>query len=159
MSEFSAKQIASFEEVVRSRRSVRGYLKQQVPEDILEKVFETARWSPSGTNVQPWHICVASGAACDEIRQGFLNRIDQGEPIKRITSPTAKWGNPFGVASVIAPKRFGAQWVLPGRIAKGVRGLITETTNSSMHLTSSFSACMSFLVLRLRVMWGCTPKR
>ena len=44
----------SLEEAVRSRRSVRGFLDRPVPQDVMEKVFDIARWSPSGTNMQPW---------------------------------------------------------------------------------------------------------
>ena len=36
----------SFEEAVRSRRSVRGFLDRPVPQDVMEKVFDIARWSP-----------------------------------------------------------------------------------------------------------------
>lgn len=95
MTEFSEEQIASFETLVRTRRSVRGFLDEAVPQETLERIFETARWSPSGTNVQPWSVCVASGDACARIRQGFLNRIDQGEPIKTDHEPDGKVGDPF----------------------------------------------------------------
>ncbi|MEQ9452044.1 MAG: nitroreductase [Pseudomonadales bacterium] len=95
MIDFSEAQIASFEELVRARRSVRGFLPQTVPDEILQRVFELARWSPSGTNVQPWRVCVASGEACDEIRRGFLQRMDAGEPIKTDHLPDGKVGDPF----------------------------------------------------------------
>ena len=42
----------SFETAVKSRRSVRGFQNREVPQDILNKVFEIARWSPSGTNMR-----------------------------------------------------------------------------------------------------------
>ena len=72
--DFSLEQIAVFDQVVRSRRSVRGFLDQRVPEDVMQAIFETARWAPSGTNVQPWHTCVASGSVRDELRTEFLRR-------------------------------------------------------------------------------------
>lgn len=95
MSEFSPEQIASFDEIVRARRSVRGFLNKQVPPEVLQKLFESARWSPSGTNVQPWQVCVASGDACEQIRQGFLERIDRGEPIKTDHEPDGKVADPY----------------------------------------------------------------
>ena len=67
--------------MVRQRRSVRGFLPTEVPEDTLTAIFETASWAPSGTNVQPWHVCVASGATCDMLREGFLARFDAGEKV------------------------------------------------------------------------------
>lgn len=73
---------AQFDALVRNRHSVRGFKPDRVPQDLIEAVFETARWSPSGTNVQPWHVCVASGEVCESLRQGFLQRFDAGEPIR-----------------------------------------------------------------------------
>jgi nitroreductase len=73
-SEFSAGEIDLFDQVVKSRRSVRGFLHKRVPEHILKQVFETAGWAPSGTNVQPWYTCVASGEVRDNLRASFLDR-------------------------------------------------------------------------------------
>ena len=70
-----------FDHLVRERRSVRGFTNKQVPEETLNAIFETARWSPSGTNVQPWYVYVASGEACNRIRNGFIERFDAGEPV------------------------------------------------------------------------------
>ena len=76
MTAFSADDISLFERLVRTRRSVRGFLPDRVPDALMQKIFETARWSPSGTNVQPWHICVASGEVRDQLRAEFLRRAE-----------------------------------------------------------------------------------
>jgi hypothetical protein len=81
MLEFNVQEIASFETLVRTRRSVRGFLDKPVPNDLMTRVFETARWSPSGTNVQPWQICVASGETRDRIRDGLMERTRNHEPV------------------------------------------------------------------------------
>ena len=65
----------SFEEAVRSRRSVRGFLDRPVPQDVMEKVFDIARWSPSGTNMQPWQTFVASGELRDTLREQMMARV------------------------------------------------------------------------------------
>ena len=87
--------IDNFASLVRERRSVRGFLDKRVPEDILRAVFETARWSPSGTNVQPWHVCVASGEVCDRLRQGFLERFGAGVKIQTDHIPDGRTGAPW----------------------------------------------------------------
>jgi coenzyme F420-0:L-glutamate ligase/coenzyme F420-1:gamma-L-glutamate ligase len=43
---------------LRSRRSVRRFLDQPVPGDILHRILETAGWSPSAHNRQPWRFAV-----------------------------------------------------------------------------------------------------
>jgi len=81
MQAFSDEEIENFEKLVRSRHSIRGFLDKQVPEALMQRIFETARWSPSGTNVQPWHICVASGATRDHLRNEFMERTRNNEPV------------------------------------------------------------------------------
>lgn len=66
--------------IVRARRSVRGFRKEQVPAATLRSVFELAQSAPSNCNVQPWRSYVASGAACERIRAGLLARIDGRVP-------------------------------------------------------------------------------
>ena len=95
MSGFSPDDVTSFDTLVRARKSVRGFQDRPVPHDVLQQIFETARWSPSGTNVQPWHVCVASGATRDRLRDGFLERIANDEPIKTDHVPDGKTGDPW----------------------------------------------------------------
>lgn len=95
MSGFSPEDVTSFDNLVRARKSVRGFQDRPVPDDVLQQIFETARWSPSGTNVQPWHVCVASGATRDRLRDGFLERIANDEPIKTDHVPDGKTGDPW----------------------------------------------------------------
>ena len=40
--------------VIKERRSVRRYRGDPIPEDMLLRVLEAARLSPSGKNLQPW---------------------------------------------------------------------------------------------------------
>lgn len=83
-------QAAAFDELVRTRRSVRGFLDQQIPNEVMQAIFETARWSPSGTNVQPWEVCVASGEVTQKLRTGFMERAKRREPIKTDHAPDGR---------------------------------------------------------------------
>jgi nitroreductase len=47
-------------EIIENRRSIRVFKKQDVSQDIIEKLLEAARWAPSAGNVQPWAFVVAS---------------------------------------------------------------------------------------------------
>ncbi len=47
-----------FYEVIKTRRSVRSYKKEPVPDDVLEKVLNAARIAPSGSNRQPWKFII-----------------------------------------------------------------------------------------------------
>ncbi|MBQ4169081.1 MAG: nitroreductase family protein, partial [Bacteroidales bacterium] len=43
-----------------SRKSVRSYTDQPVPEDMVETLLRAAMAAPSGMNVQPWHFIVVN---------------------------------------------------------------------------------------------------
>ena len=41
-----------------NRRSIRLFKPDQVPEDVLWTLLETARWAASGQDLQPWYIVI-----------------------------------------------------------------------------------------------------
>ena len=45
-------------DVIRGRRSVRRYLPKPVPDEVLSRVLEAARWAPSPHGRQPWRFAV-----------------------------------------------------------------------------------------------------
>ena len=54
-----------FDEVIMGRKSIRGFKKKAVPQELLEEVFELALRSPSSMNTQPWHFHVVTGEILD----------------------------------------------------------------------------------------------
>ena len=67
-------------EAVSSRRAVRGFTAQPVPGEVLERVLSAARWSPSGSNLQPWHTYVLTGAPLAELKKVAVERVAAREP-------------------------------------------------------------------------------
>jgi nitroreductase len=47
-------------ELVRNRWSPRAFADKAIPHDILQSLFEAARWAPSSSNEQPWAYLVAA---------------------------------------------------------------------------------------------------
>jgi nitroreductase len=47
-------------EIIKNRRSIRVFKKQDIPQGIIENLLEAARWAPSAGNVQPWTFVVVS---------------------------------------------------------------------------------------------------
>ncbi len=45
-------------ELVKTRRSVRSFKTDPVPDEYVDKIIEVARWAPSGANSQPWEFIV-----------------------------------------------------------------------------------------------------
>ena len=66
-------------EAVRTRRSVRNFTNRPVPREALERVLAGAAWAPSGSNIQPWHTYVVTGASLVEIRKLAGERVAAGD--------------------------------------------------------------------------------
>ncbi|MGE5279394.1 MAG: nitroreductase family protein [Deltaproteobacteria bacterium] len=49
--------------VIRRRRSVRHFLRKDLPAPVVRRLLEAGRWAPSGLNNQPWRFCVIKDAA------------------------------------------------------------------------------------------------
>ncbi len=54
-------------EAIRQRISIRRFLPTPVPESQLWNLLDTARWSPSGGNLQPWKVVAVAGAERDAV--------------------------------------------------------------------------------------------
>ncbi len=54
-------------ECIRTRRTVRDFRPDPVPDDVLYRILQAARWAPSSSNTQPWHFIVIKNP--DTIKQ------------------------------------------------------------------------------------------
>ena len=45
-------------ELVKTRRSIRRFKPEPVPDEYINRIIEAARWAPSGFNSQPWEFVV-----------------------------------------------------------------------------------------------------
>jgi len=72
-----------YDEVVRSRRSIRGYLDKPVPKALVREVLEVAMRAPTSLNTQPWNFYVVAGDVLDRIRKGNVERNLAGVPHSR----------------------------------------------------------------------------
>lgn len=82
-----------YEEVVRGRRSIRGYKPDPVPQKVIEEVIALATRCPSSMNTQPWHFYVVTGEPLERIRQGNTERNLAGvTPSREIRSHGAYEG-------------------------------------------------------------------
>lgn len=72
-----------FEELVRQRRSIRGYKKEPVPKELILEIIEVASGAPSSMNTQPWHFHVITGEPLDQIRAGNTELMMAGAKPQR----------------------------------------------------------------------------
>jgi nitroreductase len=62
MSEKTALTQHSIHDLLMQRWSPRAFAAQAVEQEKLLRLFEAARWAPSGSNLQPWNFIVATSA-------------------------------------------------------------------------------------------------
>ena len=63
-------------ELVMKRRSIRNFKTDDVPDELIKKILEVARWAPSGANSQPWEFVVIKDRAVKErIREIILEAL------------------------------------------------------------------------------------
>lgn len=72
-----------FSELIKARKSVRGYQQKPVPREVIEELLSVAKWSPSSMNTQPWHVHVVTGEPLERIRRGNTENMVKGVPPKR----------------------------------------------------------------------------
>jgi nitroreductase len=77
-----------FLELVKNRRSFRRFKSDPVPKDIVEKVLEAARHSPSAGNSQPWEFVVVQDA---ETKKSITQSITSGYQKLHKADPTMYW--------------------------------------------------------------------
>ena len=71
-------------EAIQSRRSVRAFLPEPVPQDVLCKVLELGTRAISANNSQPWQFAVVTGEMLERLRAHNLRALTDGCPPDRV---------------------------------------------------------------------------
>lgn len=79
-------------ELAKARRTIRGFKKDQdVPEELVEKILEVARFAPSGGNSQPWEFIVVRDPVMRErIAELFIKQTADKHEMEIAIRGTAK---------------------------------------------------------------------
>lgn len=57
---------------LRSTGAIRSFTEESVPDDVLERILETARFAPNGGNRQAWHVVIVRERALrDELAAAY----------------------------------------------------------------------------------------
>src|SRR6266496_1976083 len=70
--------IGVLDELLNERYSVRAFLPQPVPHEIIEHVLATAQRTASWCNSQPWQVLIASGEAKERFRKLIYQEAASG---------------------------------------------------------------------------------
>jgi nitroreductase len=77
-------------ECIKTRMSIRKFKGEAVPPELLMKVIDVARWSPSYKNSQPWEVIVVSGGQKEALSKLLIELLENGiEPEPDLPAPHA----------------------------------------------------------------------
>jgi hypothetical protein len=81
---------------VLTRKSIRAYKATPVPRDLLARILDEARHSPSCANTQPWEFAVFGGAVMEEMRKTYRERfLTGGAANPEVPYPFMAWPEPY----------------------------------------------------------------
>jgi nitroreductase len=62
---------------IESRRSIRKFKPEPVAKELLMEIFNTARWSPSYKNTQPWECVLLSGGKKEALTEMMVRLLEK----------------------------------------------------------------------------------
>jgi nitroreductase len=71
------------EQTIRERRSIRLFLSQPVPPELINEALALAVLAPSNSNLQLWHLVLVSGPGRERLVHALLEAAQKGPPISR----------------------------------------------------------------------------
>jgi iodotyrosine deiodinase len=94
---------AAFAELMASRRSVRDFSPEPVPESVIEDAVRAAATAPSGANIQPWRFVVVTDPerkrrlreAAEAEEYDFYHRRASDEWLDAVAQFGTDWHKPF----------------------------------------------------------------
>ena len=72
----------SFSELAASRHSVRDFLPDPVPQEVLDAILDDARQAPSWSNTRPFMLALATGERADRLREAYVRRFNTTLPFQ-----------------------------------------------------------------------------
>jgi nitroreductase len=101
------------DQAIRERHSTRMFLPRPVPRDLVNEALALAQWAPSNSNIQPWRLVLASGAARDRLKDALFKVVDHDNPdIPRCQRRS-------NITALSLGRRFTARWVSPSQTRRG----------------------------------------
>jgi nitroreductase len=131
--------IENLHELVSRRRSIRGYDEsREVPDEMIRKILDCARWAPSGGNGQPWEfIVVRDRETRHKIADFYLKQLEPKREMDLAVRGQAKMtGDGFRSAPVhiiiLGDPRVKESYPIRTKLEKAESHFITGLANATL---------------------------
>ncbi|MBI2371509.1 MAG: nitroreductase family protein [Deltaproteobacteria bacterium] len=128
--------------LVQQRRSIRRFRRDPVPDEVIHKLIEVARYAPSAGNAQPWEfIVVREQKTKDRIAEIYLEQLQEKAKVEELRPPEYRfWGKDSPSLSVgfrdaaalivvIGDPRLVDAYPLRTKLDKGPQHIISSLAN------------------------------
>ena len=135
--------------LVKTRRSIRNFKMDPIPDEYVEKIIEVARWAPSGANSQPWEFIVVKDREIkDKIVSIVKEHSEYGRKVELTREEDLRW--PSAARAVGQPgfKDAPAFIILCGDPrTRESYPLLTFLTRGDSHFASSLASAFLYMTL------------
>jgi nitroreductase len=162
---FKKEGVMRLAEVAITRRSIRKYLKKDVPDELIIQAFELARWAPSGGNFQPWQFIVVKKReiikriadavqAKVDILTGWPEAREVGETAERYRNNASYFREaPVLIAALSGEYKSVADSILFKRGEKDAVAVeMTKNRQSAPTRVQQIGGCIALILLALHSM-------
>lgn len=73
--------VTSLFDVILARRSIRRYEDKEISKNVLDKILEAGRQSPSAANKQPYHFVIVTDSEIKQKMSGMFSRFLKEAPV------------------------------------------------------------------------------
>ena len=138
-----------FLKLVKTRRSIRSFKTDLIPDEYVERIIEAARWAPSGANSQPWEFIVVKDKG---IKDRIVDIVNEHSEYSRKVELTREEDLRFpGVSGPVQEpgyKNAPVFIILCGDPrTKEAYPLLTLLTRGDSHFTSGLSSAFLYMAL------------
>ncbi len=128
-----------FLDLAKTRRSIRKFKSDPIPEGSIDRIIEAARWAPSGANSQPWEFVIITE---QKLKDGITQIIKEAkrahfkgeESDKPVPPPHPQGGINKAPVFILLLGDTRAKIALPGKIGedeKKWRSVLTSSLASA----------------------------
>ena len=134
-------QASSFQDVVRYRHSVRGFLPTAIPRTVLNEILEDSQCTPSNCNTQPWRVHIVSGAKLKDLSATLVEALREKNYTSDFTYDIGDYPEPYKERAAAQ----GARYYQALGVARGDTLTRTEVVERNVTFFGAPHAAFLFL--------------
>lgn len=136
-------------DLIKTRRSIRAFTVDPVPDEQVGLLIEAARWAPSGANSQPWEfIIVREQQTKDRMAEIVRDHLELGHKAELTRPPELRWPSAARPVSDPAWKAAPVLILVCGdpRVSKSFP-LLTYLERGQSHFISGLASAFLYMTL------------